>query len=201
MILRVLEGGGDHTVEPYAPAQFDLRVHSLRPGVAHERLELALDRGQVIAVEAAASAEGVPSELWAAIAIESERSLRTAATATGVAHDRLEAALNNAAAHPPTVTAARRGRRLAGYARALRRGHADTPSGAARRRLTVIVAYHTLFAWELEAAHAKASVELWASTLLAVMPQGRLRWEAAAAEAGQTLGEWATLQAARRANC
>jgi hypothetical protein len=200
MILQVLEGGGDQIVEPYASVQFDLRVHSLRPGLAHERLEIALDRDPASAVEAAASADGVPSELWAAIAIESERALRTAAAATGVARDHLEAALNNAAAHPQTVTAAGRGRRLAGYARALRHGDADTPIGAARR-LTIIVAYHTLFAWELEAAYAGASVESWASALLAVMPQGRLRWEAAAAETGQTLGEWVALQAARRASC
>jgi hypothetical protein len=200
MILQVLEGGGDQVVEPYTSVQFDLRVHALRPGVAHERLEVALDRDTVSAVEAAASADGVPSELWAVIAVESERALRTAAAATGVARNRLEAALNDAAAHPLTVTAAGHGRRLAGYARALRRGDANTPTGAARG-LTIIVAYHTLFAWELEAAHTGASVESWAAALLAVMPQGRLQWEAAAAEAGQTLGEWVALQATRRARC
>jgi hypothetical protein len=200
MTLRVLEGGGDQTVEPYAPAQFDLQVHSLRPGMAHERLELALDADHAGAVEAAASAEGIPSELWAAIAIESERALRSAAAATGTTSHHLQGALNDAAVHPPTVTTAQRGRRLAGYARALRTGARATPSGAAPG-LVVVVPYHTLLAWELGAAHAGAAVEWWACALLGVMPQGRTQWEAAAAEAGQTLSEWVALQAARRASC
>lgn len=200
MTLRVLKGGCDEAVEAYAPGPFNLRVQPLRPGMAHERVEVVLDEKGASAVEAASTAEGVPTDLWAAIAIESERALLAAAEATGFARERLEAALDTASGDPKPGIPAQRGRRLGAYARALRRRNAATQGGPARR-LPVAVAYHTLVAWELEAARAGASVATWASGLLAAMPEGRLVWEAAAAEAGQTLGEWIAVQAARRDSC
>jgi len=66
----------------------------------------------------------------------------------------------------------------------------------------VPVAYHTLSAWELEAARVGATLEQWAAALLMDAPSGRPKWEAAAAERGQTLGEWVAVEAARRfSNC
>ncbi len=200
MKLRVLEGGSDEAINAYAPRSFDLKVQPLRPGIAHEYLELRLGADTVEAVEKVALGIGVPAELWAAIAIESERALRAAAEASNVARGRLAVALDTASAEPRPTLPAQRGRRLAAYARMLRRPDASTlPAGM--HRLSVAVAYHTMSAWEFDAARTGASVASWASALLAAMPEGRLQWEAAAAEAGQTLGEWSALHAARLASC
>jgi hypothetical protein len=62
------------------------------------------------------------------------------------------------------------------------------------------VPYHSASAWRLAASAAAESVDLWSETLLAALPRHRSLWEAAAAEVGQTLGEWITVQAARRSS-
>jgi hypothetical protein len=199
MGLQVLTGGRADVLDAYEPRSgFDLRAQPARPGLAHEQLELALEAQEVAAIEAAASAEGVPTGLWASIVIESERVLCIAAEATGAARPTLEAVLNDASTDRSAMDFVRRhGRRLAEYARALRNDFAE-PFGDPRHRLAVPVGYHTLVAWEIEAGKAGKTLEQWGVGLLIQAPAGRARWEAAAAESGQTLGEWVAVEAARR---
>lgn len=203
MGLRLLSGGREDVHDAFDPLPaFDLRTQPLRPGLAHEHLELTLGAQEAAGIKAAASTDEVPVGLWAAISIESERALRVAAAATGAGSSVLEVALNKASSAKPSLALVRqRGRRLAAYAGALRGQRIEAHSDPGRR-LTVPVGYHTLSAWELEAARVGATLEQWAATLLMDAPSGRPKWEAAAAERGQTLGEWVAVEAARRfSNC
>lgn len=199
MLLKLLIGGEDEAISAYVAESFDLGVQPLRPGIAHEVVALRLSADQAHAVETAAAAEGLPAGLWAAIVVESERALRAAAEALDSTHRAVEAALDATAAQCVTAMPGQRARRLAAYARALRRAAPRTPRSV-RGRLDVTVTYHTLVAWERDAASAGVALPAWVMGLLIVMPPGRPRWEAAAADAGQTLGEWVTLQAARRSS-
>jgi hypothetical protein len=199
MHLRVLAGGSAETVEAYRAARFDFAVHPLRPGIAHDGVTMRLDSALAGAVERAAASEGLPTPLWAALVIESERALKVLARDAGIDATALEQALNVAALRPPDPLPAQRGRRLVRYALALRD---PEPRGAhsPRPRLTVAVPHHTFVAWELAAASEQESLADWAEAHLTRLPAQRARWESAAAQAGQTLGEWMALQAARRAS-
>jgi hypothetical protein len=168
--------------------RLDLRCR--RPGLAHEELDLALDSSTATRIAGDASREGVPSPLWAAIAIESERAL-CAAARTDRARRELRLYLDSAARQ--SGLGAQGDRRLEAYATALRQATARTRDASATTCLTLLVPYHTLLAWEIAADHEDTPLLDWArSRLLAVGP-GRPLWEAAAAERGQTLGEWVAL--------
>jgi hypothetical protein len=199
MRLRVLEGGSPQAVDAYRGSAFDLTVHPLRPGFAHEAVELTVDAELAEAVERAAATEGLPTMLWAALAIESERALHAHPREAMIAVSAIEDKLDAAARATTSTAAAPRGRRLTRYALALRRGTVRA-AGTPQRRLTLAVPHHTVIAWELAAVDAQQALGGWARARLARLPAGRPRWEAAAALAGQTLGEWIAVQAARRSS-
>lgn len=199
MLLRILEGGSTQTVDAYRPSQFDLGVHPVRPGVAHDGLTLALDSALASGVERAAAGEGLPTPLWAALVIESERALHTLARDTATDTRILERALEDSALCAFDVLPALRGRRLVRYALAL----CDLRPRATRtpqRQLTLAVPHHTLVAWELAATAEQQALTQWAEGHLRRLPSDRARWESAAAKAGQTIGEWIAVQAARRSS-
>jgi hypothetical protein len=198
--LRLLQGGDETAVEALAPVAFDLGVHPMRPGLGHEILTLTLGAPIAEAVAEAARADALPCGLWAGIAIESERALRASADAHGVLPAQLERRLDALSAQAGCPFPGPHGRRLLAYARAIRRGLPGPPHRVAEESLVVTVAYHTLLAWDRQAASEQLDTRSWAEALLAYVPVGRVSWEAAAAEAGETLGEWVALQAARRAS-
>jgi hypothetical protein len=202
MALKLLEGGRESSFFAEEPPRIDLNVSPLRPGLAHEHLLLSLGSQDSEEVERAAFKDGIPPGLWAAVAIESERALRSVTSASGITRERLVDHLREASlSKGPGVERVRQhGRRLTAFARELRRGSAAIPSQAASS-LEVPVAYHTLVAWDLEAGAAGVSTAAWAACLLRGVPVGRTLWEASAAEAGQTLSEWIAIQAARLASC
>jgi hypothetical protein len=195
-MLRAIASDAVPDINVYRPAQFDLDVQPLRPGVAHESIELVLEPGLADAVEEAAAADGLPTSLWAAIAIESERALRALASTTAATPAALMRMLDDTARHREGGLAHQRGRRLVRYALALD-ARAPRARGPAQSRLMVAVAQHTLIAWELAAAGGGELVERWATQTLGRLPAGRGSWESAAALVGQTLGEWVAAQAAR----
>lgn len=199
MQLRLLQGQALPEVDVYRPAQFDLEVHPLRPGLAHESVQLVLDPRWADAVERAAAADGLPTSLWAGIAIESERALSVLARDTNSDTAALASSLDNAAVQPYARLAHQRGRRLVRYALALRVPAPREPEQA-QQPLTVPVAQHSLIAWELAAGVHGEPVEQWAAKTVARLPRKRGSWESAAAFAGQTLGEWVAAQAARRSS-
>jgi len=201
MNLQVLQGGSDGAAETHRPSPFDFARQPLRPGVAHEPLSLALDPGLLKLVERTAALEGMPADQWAAISVESERALRIAAKANDQPAVQLEQELAVVAVKPNASAISHHGRRLGGYARALRR---LTPRRelALTGELRIPVPYHSLLAWELEAIGARMPLDEWVGDLLMTgPPKGRVAWEASAAEAGEMLGGWVVLQAARLASC
>ena len=58
--------------------------------------------------------------------------------------------------------------------------------------------YQSVGAWRRCAVESGQSLDAWAAERLVKPPRGRLLWEAAAAECGETLVEWVLSQAARR---
>lgn len=199
MHLRVLQGQAVPELDVYRPARFDLEVHPLRPGFAHESVQLVLEPRLADVVERAAAADGLPTSLWAGIAIESERVLSAVARDATSDSAVLARFLDDAALQRHDGLAHQRGRRLVRYALALR-GPAPREPEQASQPLIVPVAQHSLIAWELAAGAEGEAVEQWAAKLIARLPTKRGCWESAAALAGQTLGEWITAQAARRSS-
>ncbi len=189
--LRLIDGGGQEVHGRCVPLRLGSR--SRRPGVAHEELELRLG-SCACAAFANAAHDRLPLPLWALIAIESERALHAAAPSE-LARSELAARLDWVARMPPSD--APRETRLRAWAVALRcppdppRDATPTPGVV----LELIVPYHTLLAWELAADRTGAPLLEWARFRLASASRGRALWEAAAAEAGCTLGEWIALSA------
>ena len=201
MNLQLLQGGSDGAIETHRPSPFDFARQPLRPGLAHEPLALALDPGLLKLVERISAREGLPADQWTAISVESERALRIAAEANDQPAIQLEQELAVVAAKPNASPISCHGRRLGGYARALRR---LTPRRelALTGELRIPVPYHSLLVWELEATGARMSLSEWVGDLLMAGPRkGRIAWEASAAEAGEMLEGWVLLQAARLASC
>lgn len=199
MHLQVLPAQAVPEIDVYRPAPFDLDLHPLRPGLSHESVQLVLEPRLADGVERAAAADGLPTSLWAGIAIESERALGVLARDTNSETAALASFLDDAAFQRYDGLVHQRGRRLVRYALAVR-GPAPREREQAQRPLIVPVAQHSLIAWELAAGAEGETVEQWAAKTVARLPANRGRWESAAALAGQTLGEWIAAQAARRSS-
>lgn len=200
--LQVIHTPPEQAVEPFSPRPFDLTVHPTRPGVAHEPLMVILTPEVQLAVGRASAEEGMPAEAWAALAIESERSLTLASQLTGISAGELAGVLHAAARAPGCARIPRGlGGRLAGYARALRHAVPIQAPRLARQTLTLPVPYLSIVAWQQAASTTEQGVGEWASDRLGTMPAGRVSWEAAAAESGQTHCEWVLAHAARRCSC
>jgi hypothetical protein len=169
-----------------------------RPGELCESLSIELPLTVFSAAISHARAVRLPLALWLVITIEAERALGAAASAAGVEPEDVAHAADTAARAVrrydvgPAET-----RRLASYATALRAGTSDSTATAAKTRVTLRLSHLLLARWALTAADADVSLGEWAAGLSLV--PGRERWEAAAAEDAQPLGEWLLTQAARLA--
>lgn len=186
--LRLIAGESRPVRGAQGPMRLDMR--SRRPGLAHEELDLVLDSSAAGRLAGEATSDGLPSPLWAVIAIESERAL-CAAAPTDWARRELCRRLDSAARL--SVLEPRRDTRLDAYAAALRHSPAPAHYAGVTTRLTLLVPYHTLLAWEVAADHDGIPLLDWAHSQLVAVGPGRPLWEAAAAESGQTLGEWVAL--------
>jgi hypothetical protein len=150
----------------------------------------------VDAVCQASAREGLPAEPWAALAIETSRSLHLASRLMGMSASRLAVELDDAAAtlESRRVPAGPGGRLLA-YAQSLRAAPQRTVESAPSP-FVLPVPYVAIIAWQYAAAESGAKVGEWATSLLTQIPTGRVAWEASAAESGQTVCEWVLSQAA-----
>jgi hypothetical protein len=195
-MLKLVPPPADDAPAELAPARFDLRVQATRPGVAYESIRITPSPDLNAAVCQLAADEGLPPEPWAAIVIESSRSLNLASRLLGVPASRLSNELATSAAAPESQRVpAGPGGRLLAYARCLRTAPQRTVENE-RSPLDVPVPYVAILAWQQAATKSEASVGEWATNLLIELPTGRVAWEASAAEAGQTLCEWVLSQAA-----
>lgn len=179
-----------------APARFDLQVQATRPGVAYEPIRITVNEATIASVARVSAQEGLAREPWAALAIESSRSLTLASRLIGMPESRLAPELDAAARVSESLRVpAGPGRRLIAYARCLREAQ-QRPVEAARAPFIVPAPYVAVIAWQHAAAESRAKLGEWAGRTLTAAPAGRVAWEAAAAEAGQTLCEWVLSQAA-----
>jgi hypothetical protein len=194
--LKVVPPSDYEAADAPVPARFDLGVQATRPGLAYEPICITANEATVASVAQVSARDGLPPEAWAALAIESSRSLTLASRLVGIPEDCL-ATEHDAAARVPESrrVPAGPGGRLIAYARCLRAAPQCTVE-AARVPFIVPVPYVAVIAWQHAAAESRAKVGEWAARTLATLPVGRVAWEAAAAEAGQTLCEWVLSQAA-----
>lgn len=190
--LRLIDGEGRGTRDACAPMQLGQR--SRRPGLAHDEFFLYLGSGAASVLVAAAQ-DHLPAPLWAALTIESERALQ--AVAADLSRRRSLAARLDRIASTTHAGPAGGETRLHAWAAALRHPPAAGPrtSPPQAAALDLLVPYHTLQAWHLAAERAGLPMLEWARSLLATTGAGRAMWEAAAAEAACTLGEWVALSA------
>jgi hypothetical protein len=137
-----------------------------------------------------ASASGLPTELWARLAIEADRQLTRAALLAGLDRGALTTRLNEIADDDEATVVALGTRSLSGYARLLR---AAEPSDLRRSRpggLTLLVPDALALSWTRTANACRLTLSMWASERVLGAPAGAIRWEAAAATNGDSLGEW-----------
>jgi hypothetical protein len=199
--LTLISTPPEHAAPVFAPARFDLRVQPTRPGVAYEPVRLTLAQDTLNSLPRICASEGLPAEPWAALVIESARSLQFASALTDIDLGELAVELDAAAEAPqcdraPTGT----GGRLIAYARALRAAPSRR-SEPVSSPMVLPVPYVTIVAWQRAASASEHSVSEWGCALLDGLPTGRVVWEAAAAETGQTMCEWVLAQAASRSSC
>jgi hypothetical protein len=188
--LRLVTGEGCVELES---APFRLHAEARRPGLAHETLAVPVRAPLLAGLARAAARDGMPLALWACLAVESERALE--AVAPSSRRGAAAAALDSAALPDRLATAG--GTRLQAYAEALRERSPGEPEPGGDGRLRLFVPYHSLSAWRRAARDDEAGLEAWVRARLARLPAGRHRWEAAAAERGETLGEWVAMSLAR----
>lgn len=190
---------GPRRVRPHArsrPEQgpYDLALQPQRPGELGRETVVSPTPEHATEIERRASVAGLPTALWSTLAVEATRSISLVAAVLGIPPLVAETALSSAArkAEPP-----QRRSRLNDYASALRAAVARDPcpfiGGVALRPGLASVT-----AWEAEAAAAEMPLEAWILRAIAAAPDGFVAWEAAAADRGYSLPEWALVQAARR---
>jgi hypothetical protein len=181
----------------------NLRRRATRPGASHLEISFASPASLTKAVRRIASEEGLPTEVWVGMAIESERAVEAARQADK--GEELRGYLDDLAATPATPVPGGAGR-LGEFARALRALGRDPRQGVGEvagrgggaELLTAKVPYQALTAWRRAAIEASEAFDAWAVGRLGRLPRRRLIWEAKAAEEGATLAEWVLLYAARR---
>ncbi len=199
--LTLISTPPEHAAPVFAPARFDLCVQSTRPGVAYESVRLTLAQETLSSLSRVCATEGLPAEPWAALLIESARSLCSASALMGIDAVELAAELNAAAEVPRCDRApAGPGGRLIAYARALRAAP-SRQADAVVSPMVLPVPYVTLVAWQQAAAASGRAIGEWGAQMLEGLPAGRVAWEAAAAETGQTMCEWVLAQAASCSSC
>ena len=139
-----------------------------------------------------ANAAGLPVELWARLAIEGDRQLARAVALTGLDRETLRAQLDELADRDKRPAIGLVTRSLDGYSRLLRAAEPSDSGRARPSRLTVLIPDTLALAWT-RAANANGggeSLSAWASDRVLSAPAGVVGWEAAAAAAGDSLGEW-----------
>lgn len=174
-----------------------LSAQPFRPGELPAPLVLRLPAGTRRAAANAASAVQIPVSLWIRTAVDCSRHLhevtRFAGSSAGL-RETLDELAERAPVHSMGALARRR-QWL--YAQALRRGDPSAPRSVSASPLTVLLPDTSLAAWSQSAATCGLDLERWCEQLVQAAPERPHLWEAAAAEAGRSLGEWIYAMALR----
>ncbi len=189
--LRLIEGSAPAEDEFPVNHGISAAIRLCRPGVAQAPQLVRLDDGTARHVERMAAGAGVPAELWASVAIEAARAVGSVARALGMSCATVARLIDEV--ELPTMGSDQS--EIGFYALDLA-ARQPRPARAARRDLTLAVPTHMLLSWRLAAKAADETTELWALRQLSSRPPTRIHWEASAAGAGLSLGEFVTVQAA-----
>jgi hypothetical protein len=155
---------------------------------------LATGRDCASEIERRAAAAGLPSALWSTLAVEGTRASTLVSAVQGLPAAAVHHSLSAAAAE---ARQAPRSSRLNDYARALRAA-APRPPATTMGRVVLRPGLLSATAWEAEANNGGVALEIWARQAILAAPDGFVGWEAAAADEGRSLVEWALVYAARR---
>lgn len=192
------------TGESFEAPERDLRRLPTRPGISQSLLALRVAARRAAAIGDAARHEGLREDAWIGVVVESERAVRLASPDDGAAEE-LRRYLDEVATSPlpPVPGAPLRSSSFAAALRALRPGGDQevarlmAPRGS-EVTVRASVPLYAVSAWRRAAIEAQAPLGAWAEHHLRALPRGRLLWEAAAVEAGETLASWVLAQDARR---
>jgi hypothetical protein len=190
------------TARRWSAAPYDLARQPQRPGELCSEIRLTTPAPDPTMAQRA-RASGLPIVLWATLAVECQRVLELVIRSFELPPALALQTLDAASAKPPLTIKDRSsgsGSRLSDYARALLNARplsASVELGPVMLRVSTTM----ITAWMLACEQAGESLEDWASEQLTRPPRELVRWESSAAAGGQTLAEWALLQAARRLRC
>jgi hypothetical protein len=186
--LRLVEG--EALTRPASSSLPTLASQPFRPG--EMPIVWRLDLPDPVARDVARSASKlrIPVVLWVRLATEAARHVEDVAQALGLGPDEISHWLDQAAQsrrrHPTTLAA----RHLAAYAGYLRDGDPSLPPPSAETGLHLLVPDALVAAWSLDASRSGADLTSWVVERITNAPDSAVAWEAAAADAGATLGEW-----------
>jgi hypothetical protein len=194
--LRLLRND-ELTSGPGPVPSVSLQGAPFRPGELPVLSWIRLDSATRDQITAGATRAGVPTEVWVRIAVESSRLAAEISVVIGRSTYEINEYLDLDAARGvpsgkdvPIVEAVG----LLDYAKQLR-----TPQrpGVLGRDNPLRLPEEMTGAWRAAATYARLSLPEWIAERLAEASPGCVRWEIAAAESFQSLGEWAYASALR----
>lgn len=153
-------------------------------------IRIALSEPSSVQVHERASDSGLPLDLWARLAIEGSRQVERTVDLAEIERCAFAAELDEraAAARHGAISTLACG--LRGYARLLRAAAPVHFDCQPQRKLTLLIPDQLAVGWASAANAAGMAFDVWSSEMILVAPAGIVTWEAAAAEAGDSLGEW-----------
>lgn len=187
-ILSLLSG--DALSRPAEARVPSLAAQPFRPGEMPTPVVIRLSSEAFHVAIEAADAASLPVALWVRIAVECARHLEELNELGGsipALHGALDELAYSAPAHQ---VGSLRTHRQRIYAQALRRGEPSSRRAISESRLTLLLPDTSLAAWSQCAAIAGLDLDRWCDRLVHAAPERAHTWEAAAAEAGRSLGEW-----------
>jgi hypothetical protein len=168
-----------------------LSAQPFRPGEMPTPVPLGLTIARKRRLAARANRVRIPLGLWTRCAIECSRHVSEVAPQVGLSAPELTRQLDELAAswRDKPVTAACVRRQIQ-YARAVRQGDPSAPFEDSTSPVVAMLPDMMLAGWTQAASATGSALDSWAEQQLKLMPEHPHLWEATAAEAGRSLGEW-----------
>lgn len=161
----------------------DLRRFPYRPGEMPESLLVSLPDG----IAERACREGLPTALWARLAIEATRIIRRVVDLTGrpapVVEERLRAVASGPGVHTPGLSP------LSRYASALLEGGLSEPHEPSVET-EIFIPSEMALCWHTASSEADLTLKAWMSSTLRGGFSGVAELEARAAASGESLAAW-----------
>lgn len=185
--LRLVSSSESPPAHPAHPTP-SLASAPFRPGELPLTAWIPLDRATRNSLREQAEEAAVPVELWVRIAAETSRLVNEISSRAARPRSEVIAHLDHAASAPTGGAHTLGASNLCRYAAQLRKGHRASEVGAV---LALRLPEEISGAWNAAASVARLEMPRWIAAALEEAPPKCVAWEAAAAEASRSLGEWA----------